>query len=310
MHPRHRLTIACLLAGLLLACTTGPPQPRPPEHVRRNTYYMNKGVRLYNKGCFGRALIYFQRAHRRYTAVDDLEGVCLCLNNIADIYMRTRKLDDALLVYDDAIEVAGHLNDTAWQVRAMGNKAAALIELDRLTEADLVLDQADAVGASGVHPALRLKTRALLQIKRGDLLQARKLLKKALAEADSTQEANLSSVYYAMGHIGLLQNDPDDAVEQFERALHLDQKTASYWDIASDLAALGRSHARMEDHAQAVHYFKRSAKIYALLQAVMQTESIVVELQRSAVQADLDPQATLHWVDQWLSVENNADLCK
>lgn len=310
MHPLSRCLIAVLTGVLMAACAGGPPQPQVPRHVRQATYYLNKGIDLFNKGCYPRALDYFQNAHQRYTAMDDQAGVAMSLNNIADIYFRIGDMQSALRVYDDAAEVNRSQGDTAGEVRALSNRAAALIDMDRLDEAARTLDQADDLATDDEHEALRLKTRALLLIRQNDLDKARSLLARALAASRGEDGPMASSIHYAIGHVTLLSGQPEGAVRSFEKALALDQEANAYFDIASDLSALGQCHAAMGDHATAVNLFKRSAKIFALLKAERETADVVDRLERSAANTDADLDATRHWVAQWLTHENKADLCR
>lgn len=308
MHP-HRHAIIVILTLLCLACAAATPQPRLPETIRKNTYYTNKGAALFNKGCHRRALDYFQSAHQRYTAADNQEKVAETLTGIGDIYYRIGDMPSALRVYDDAIEVYQNLADDAGTVRALSNKAAALIALDRLDEAAAVLDRADALGQERTQAALRLKTRALLLIRQNQMEPARALLDQALASVAADEETIRSSIYFALGHIALLDNRPGPAKDQYNEALRIDRATGAYHDTARDLEAIATCHVRLGDPAAAVHYFKRSAKIFALLHENQRAESALAQLETSAAHADIDIQATMYWVRQWLEDPAEADLC-
>lgn len=309
MHP-HRYAIIVILTTLCLACATAPHQAGLPESIRKNTYYTNKGTALFNKGCHQSALDYFQSVHQRYTAADNQEKVAETLTGIGDIYYRLGDMPSALRVYDDAIEVYQNLADDTGTVRALSNKAAALIALDRLDDAAAVLDRADALGQERTQAALRLKTRALLLIRQNRMEPARALLDQALASVTTDEESLRSSVYFALGHIALLDNRPGPAKDQYNEALRIDRATGAYHDTARDLEAIGTCHARLGNYRAAVHYFKRSAKIFALLHENQRAESALAQLETSAAHTDIDIQATVYWVRQWLGDPNGADLCQ
>ncbi len=309
MHPIFRCLIAIVTGAFISACAAGPPQPDVPSDVRRGTYYLNKGIDLFNKGCFPRSLHYLENAHQSYTAMDDQAGVALCLNSIADIYFRSGNLADALLVYDDAVAINQSLGDTAGEVRALSNKAAALIAMDRLEEAKATLALADSADNSS-HAALLLKTRALLAIRQNDPKKAHSLLNKALRAAKSADSSIISSIHYSLGHLKLLDNQPKAAAREFDIALKSDRDASAYFDIAGDLAALGRCHAAMGDYTAAVDHFKRSAKIYALLKAEDQLDEVVSMLKQRASHTDIYQTANLHWVSQWSTAAKRANLCR
>lgn len=307
LKPKFQSALAAGLVALCLACAAGPPQPRSPEHIRKSVYYTNKAVQLFNKGCYAHALDYFQEAHQRYTAADNLEGVAHSLNSMADLYYRLDDMQSAVLVYNDAISVYQTLKDRPALARTLSNKAAALISLGKLDEAREVLDQADAL--DGDHSALRLKTRALLKIKQKEFQQAQSLLIEALAAADKTNNPIVSSIHYALGHVALMKNQPAQAREEFTKALDIDRNAAAYDDIARDLGALGTCYVLEENPVEAVNYFKRSAKIYALLKNRRKTDEMTAQLKQSAARSGQDIQATLHWITQWMEESKGADLC-
>jgi tetratricopeptide (TPR) repeat protein len=291
-----------------LSCAAAPAKPRLPEGTRKSIYYTNRGTALFNKGCHRRALDYFQSAHQRYTAADNLENVAETLIGIGDIYYRLGDMPSALHVYDDAAEIYQSLADHPGTALALSDKAAALIALERLDDASATLDRADALPAEP-RAALRLKTRALLLIRQNRAAEARTMLEKALTAVASGEEAIQSGIYFALGHLDLADNQPAAARPNFAKALRIDRLMGASHDIARDLEALGTCDMRLNDHRAAVHHFKRSAKIFALLQEKHRTENVLAQLETSATQAGVDIQATSHWVQQWLTDAGGVDLC-
>jgi len=303
-----RTAVIILTVLSCLACASAPAKPRLPEGTRKSIYYTNRGTALFNKGCHRRALDYFQSAHRRYTAGDNLEKVAETLIGIGDIYYRLGDTPSALHVYDDALEVYQGLGDSSGTALSFSNKAAALIALDRLDDAAAALAEAEAL-PTAPQAALRLKTRALLLIRQNRPAEARAQLEEGLRAVASGEEAIQSGIYFALGHLDLTENQATAAKEHFSEALRIDRLIGAYHDMARDLEALGTCDAHLGDHRTAVHHFKRSTKIFALLQEKQRAESVLSQLEASAAQTNVDIQATAHWVQQWLADPAGADLC-
>jgi tetratricopeptide (TPR) repeat protein len=309
MKPKALLLLVIGLAAISVCCAGGPAPARAPEHARQGVYYGNQGADLFNKGCYARALDYFQEAHQRYTAADDLAGVAHSLTNIADLYYRMGDMPSALLVYDDAIAVYQNLEGDTGLVPVLSNKAATLIALGRMQEAAVLLDQADRLDPGNSQAALRLKTRALWHIQKKEYAAAERFLSQAEASDDEAPAAIRGGIYFARGHVALMENRMDPAKQALTQALEIDREAAAYFDIARDLEALGRCSVAQKDHVQAVDYFKRSAKIFALLRNRPKADETTAQLKQSAAQANMDIQATLHWITQWLEDGKGADLC-
>jgi|GEM_PF-1253606 len=305
----HRIAGIMLIGILLPACAgSPPPSVSMPEDIRETTYYARKAVKLFRKGCYAGALDYFQDAHERYAAADQLEGVAHSLNGIADIYHRWGEIQSAVKVYDDVIEIYQSLDDSQGVIQVLCNKSAALIALDRLETAAEILRQADALDRSGNQTPIRLRTRALLSIRKNEPQLAREQLDQALAAAEADQPMQ-SSIFYAKGHVELTADRPAQAKVFFGQALHLDRAAGAYHDIARDLQSLGTCHARLGDHRQALNHFKRSAKIFALLKDQRRATEVIEQLEKSARRAGADIQTTLQWIHQWMLNPNDGQIC-
>lgn len=298
-----------MMVGALFTACAGAPQPSPATEEHRDaSRYAREGVRLFKRGCYANALGAFQDAHERYTAADQMEGVAQSLNGIADIYYRWGDMESAVSVYNDVIEIDESLRDLPGTIQAMCNKAAALIAMDRLETAAAVLKRADSRDPKNRHAALRLRTRALLAIKERAPQRAMTLLDQALTSAGS-DESLLSGIYFTMGYVDLKNDRPEQAKSYFARALELDRAAGAHHDIARDLEGLGTCSARLGDPRMALNFFKRSAKIYALLKDNRRAGELVPALEKSARLAGVDVAATLNWIEQWMLNPGGAALC-
>lgn len=310
MHTLRIVTLVVTVT-ICLACSSGPLPERSPLHLRQSIRHLNKGTQLYTRGCYPHALRQFRQAHERYMAADHLPGTAASLNSLANTYFRLNDIPGALVIYDEAIEIYGLLNDRAGQVRAMTNKSAALIAGGQFEIAVTVLDQADKLAANKeLLAGLRLKTRAILLMHRGEHPAAQGLLAQALAATPPNAHAQLAGVEYSLGHSLLNSRRPAQAIVHFNAALEADREIGAYNGIAQDLAALGDCRARMGQHGQAVSYYKRSMQQFALLQEVSRMEQVRAKLEESARYAGADIQAALQWVARWRAEEREANLCR
>jgi tetratricopeptide (TPR) repeat protein len=312
MHKSFfRFMLAALWFVSLYACAGGGPvTERQPKDIRNSIRYQNKGVDQYTKGCYRLALERFMESHERFCATDDLEGEAYSLNSIANTYHLLGDIDSALLVYDDALEIYDIISDSKGLTRVLTGKASALIDTGRLDDAGAVLDQADN-RAKGVLAPLRLLTRARLAMARQETEKARTLLTSALQRSGGEDDPVVrSGIYYAMAHLQLETGDPNLADTSLKKALSIDRQEGAYHNIAKDLELLGLCQVRLGNQRQAVTYFKRSVKIFALLQDSQRTRDVVKQLEQVAAAAKVDIQATLHWIDQWLAGKTESHFCR
>jgi tetratricopeptide (TPR) repeat protein len=296
---------------MVLACAGGQPPQQIPKDLRKSTRYLNKGVILYNRGCYPRALAFFNESHERYTVADNLQGIANSLLSIANIYYQLEDVDSALLVYKEAIETYQALADKGGQAKAWANYAAALIKARHLDQAAEALDHADDLARTDPKlVALRFKNRALLLIVQGKEDEAEKMLKQALKNAADGEPATVAGLYYTLGQLELNLERPERAAPHLFKALNLDRTAGAYYGIARDLAALGVCHALMGRLPEAINFQKRSAKIFALIQNPQKAQKVLEQLEENAESTQTDIQATIHWINQWMAGQVEANLCR
>ena len=313
MRP-YRFLIIALIMTLCLACAAGPAPEKAPADIHQGVRHLNKGTAYYIKGCYSKALQHIQEAHERFVATDHLQGTADSLNTMANIYFRMDDFNSALALYDESIALFRQLGDTVGQVRPLTNKAAALVAAKRTNEAERTLELADmAAGDRNVLPALRLKTRALLFIEQDQTGKAEKLLTRSLRFVSTQDRALLADIHYTLGHALLADGRPEQAIDHLEIALEQDRTAGAYFQIGMDLAALGACFQHMEQYADAIDRFKRSLKIFALMEAPHKVSEVLPGLKASAEKSgDPDPavQATLKWAELWLAGHREANLCR
>jgi len=306
-----RPPILVVTAFICLACASGPPPEKAPKDIHQSVRNLNKGTSYYIKGCYPKAIQHIQKAHERFAVADDLQGTADSLNTMANIYYRLGDFKSALAIYDETVELFKQLEDQTGQIRALTNKSAALIAVLRLDEATQVLDQADGLArATGILTGLRLKTRAMLLMAQNDAKGAESLLPRALRAAPQTDHALLADIHYTLAKLLVTTQRPQQAVPHIESALKFDRAAGAYFSIGLDLEALGACYENMTRYAEAVNYYKRSLKIFALLDAPQRVKWVLPRLETSASKAGLNLQTTLRWTEQWLAGQREASLCR
>jgi tetratricopeptide (TPR) repeat protein len=306
-----RSVFLIITAFVCLACASAPAPQKASTDIHQGIRHLNQGAADYNKGCYLKALEHIQESHERFALVDDLPGSAGSLNTLANIYYRLGDYRSALLVYDEAIALFKQLDQRTGQTRALANKSAALIAAGRLEEASRTLDRADEISkGSHILESLRLKTRALLRIARDDSQGAEELLVAALKAASQSDRELLADIHYTLSRLKLTLHRPQEAVSHLQIALKLDRAAGAYFSIGLDLAALGSCYENLADYAEAVNYYKRSMKIFALLEAHRKVQWVRSRLESSADKAGLNLESILHWTEQWISGRNQSGLCR
>lgn len=307
----HRTVLIITTAYVCLACASTPAPKRVSEDIHQGIRYLNQGAAEYQKGCYLKALQHIQESHERFALVDDLPGSAASLNTLANIYYRLGDYRSALLVYDEAIALFEQLDQRSGLARAMANKSAVLIAAGSLDEASRTLDRADEISkGSHILESLRLKTRALLCISRGDPQGADALLAAALEAASQSEREFLADIHYTLAQHKLTIQRPQEALSHLRSALKLDRAASAHFSIGLDLAAIGSCHENLADYTEAVNYYKRSLKIFAMLEAHPKVQWVRARLESCAEKADLNLEAILHWTEQWASGRNAAGLCR
>ncbi|MCP4746592.1 MAG: tetratricopeptide repeat protein [Desulfobacteraceae bacterium] len=310
----YRMLFVCIITTVFIGCSSSPPINRSAKFIRNSTRLLNKGVAKYNKGCFSSALKDFKKAHERYTAADDLPGAANSLNSIANTYFRLEDNKSALAVFDETIELYENLDFTTQEIKARTNKAAVLISNGQFNEAEDILKQIiESPYTQGKNVKLLvLKTQALLAIARKDFDQAEVLLRQALkrAQLQKTEPAIMSAIHYVMAGMLMDTNRAEKAPPHLTKALELDRSAEAYFDMARDLQRLGKCHVLMKEDKLAVFYYKRSAKIFALLQDGPRTKEVVQQMELCATRAEAPIKTTLFWASQWLQGNTEASICR
>ncbi len=255
------------LCGFIFGCA-GVKQTK--KTINRDsiagTKEIQKGITWYRKGCFTRAYFHFTKANELYTAADSLIGAAISLNNMGNVYRIQGEAAQALLFYDEALDLFATAGDTANQVQALSNKAAALIATGQFNEAEKALKDASAFQKKSTSSYIPLLiNKGVLHTKKMEFEEAEKVLKSALRKADPSNSSEFAAINFAMGNLKLAFAKTNEAEQYFLTALKADKTTGYYKGMADGLFALGEIANEMGEYAKASGFLKRSAKIYALI---------------------------------------------
>lgn len=291
-----------VLSLFLFACASGTPQKQSPRHVSSGAREMQKGLEWYQKGCYEKSLEYLFRAYDLYSASDVSDGVAMSLNNIGTILRIMGEYEKAISFLDESYAIYSGLNNQEGALRALSNKSAALIDAGALDEAEQVLraamQQLPSAGNKSLLTPL-LQNQGVLLTKRESFDAAEEVLVTCLNQADSLDPAGLASLHFAFGNLMLKTNRPSEAIVWFEKALSIDRELGFYDGMADDLFSMGEAHLKLGQEHEAVAAWKRSAKIYALIDQATELQKTMKHLRETAQKAGVDISVTESFVERW-----------
>jgi len=294
---------------LVLACG-GAPVNLTPEVSHPAMQHLQKGVGLYQRGCFQASLDAFTKAHELFTAADLLPGVAMSLNNIGNVYRYIGDSPSALLFFEEAYEIYIRLDDRDGAIQALSNKAAVLIQNDRLDAAENTLNAAETMArASGKIVAHVLNNKGILLMRRQQYDAAEFILQEALGATATENLHGSATIYSSLGNLMAEKADYETARKLYEKALDLDRQSGFHPGLADNLKAIGKVCRQQGLYAQTTDYLQRSVKIYAILGNREQVKDIMTMLEESAARANIDLTMTRHFVHKWSNGQISGHPC-
>ena len=297
----------CLVALIVLSlaffsCAMGKPEKHIPRHLSTGGKQMQKGLAWYHKGCYRKSLEYFFRAYELYSASDMLDGVAMSLNNLGTIYRITGNYEEALLFFDEAHVLYSDSNNQQGAVKTLSNKAAVLIHMGSLDKAEQVIEEAlqglpEKTNKGLLIPVLQNK--GVLLTKRGKYKAAEEVFSNCLSQTNKLDPMAKASLHFAFGNLMLETGKPADAIASFEKALSIDRELGFYKGMADDLLSMGQAYVKLGKDEQAAKSFKRSVKIFALIDQAGQVRETMKYLKQAAQRAGVDISVTEAFVDRW-----------
>ncbi len=285
-------------AVAVTACGGGKPVKVTPPHLEAGTEQIIEGSTSYKKGCYKQAFEHFFRSHELYTASNQMEGVAMSLNNLGTVYRATGDPESALACFDKTIEIYRDLGSEAGEMQALCNKAAVLVDLGWLDQAEAILDDvAKRPGGSSFLPLLN--NRGVLLTKKKAYADAEKVLTEAL-KAAGPDSSSLATVNSALGNLMIETKRYKDAVAFFEAALRADREEGFYRGMADNLRGIGRAYLEIGERAKAVKYWEQSAKIYAVLGLGTEAGRTMADIKAAVPGTGIDIRITELFVKRWL----------
>ena len=305
-------TFVILIAVLFLfGCAGGNAAKKKPEHIISGMKEIKKGNTWYQKGCYKRSLEYFFRAHELFAASDQLDGVAMSMNNVGNIYRIMEDIDSSLLFFEESISIYQDTRNYTGLIQALSNKAAVLIDSDRLEEAAGVLKSAEDIAQKNSISTNHLLNKwGILFIRQKEYSRAEKILNSALANTDPADHSEYATVNFALGTLMRETGRYEKAVYFFKAALDTDRLSGFHKGIADDLSAIGDINFSQGKYEPAVNYFQRSIKIYALIENRNKVSEIMGPLVKAAEKAGLDISITEYFVKNWLEGKAFESPCK
>ncbi len=251
-----------------------------------------------------------------YTAIQALPIVlfiALITGSMIVIQLTRQFGEEAVSFFDESVATYSDLNDQEGVVKALSNKAATLIRTGKLDKAELVLEEAMQVLPAGSNERLLipvLQNRGVLLTKRGSYEDAEKVLDRCLNQARSLDPMGMASLHFAYGNLMLKTGRSTDAIGSFEKALSIDRELGFHRGIADDLFSIGQAYVKLGQDEKAVRSWKRSAKVFALIDQPHELHETMNHLREAAQKAGVDISVTEAFVERWHDGELYESPCR
>ena len=303
--------MAALMVFAVVACAGGNTQVKEPDPLEPARKELHKGIAYYQKGCYHKALPHLLRSHEQFTAYDYLPGIAMSLNNIGNVYGKLGDPESALLFFESSQAIYRDLHDIDGSVQALSNKAAVLVKINKLDDAEVTLEKGQKLldNTNGSNPLL-LNNWGVLLTRKKAYAEAEKMLMAALEASEPDNYPQAASIHFSLGNLMSATSRYDEGLDHFRKALDNDRRACFHQGIADDLAAIGALYQREGEHTAAAAHFQRSIKIYALLGDEKQALTIMKMLETSAREANVDIAVTRHFIGQWARGEILENPCK
>ena len=296
---RYIYTLLLVMLLMVFSCGGGSVKEDPTQ-THPAMKQLQKGIAWYQRGCFQESLEALTKAHELFTASDRLPGVAMSLNNIGNVYRYIGDSQSALLFFQEAYEIYSRLDNPEGVIQALSNQAAILIQNNRLDEAAAIIQTTEEMAASaGKTLAHVLNNKGILLTRQHEYDDAETVLLQALEATASENVLTHATVYSSLGNLKFGKNEYEKALEFYQKALFFDRQSEFHPGLADNLNAVGNTYYQLGEYAQAVAFFQRSIKIYALFGNSDQVTRIMTLLEETATHSNTDLTLTRHFVDKW-----------
>ncbi|HEY62406.1 MAG TPA: tetratricopeptide repeat protein [Anaerolineae bacterium] len=207
----------------------------------------------------------YQQALLEAEKVGDFKEICQAKANLSLAFYSTGKLDEALRIIDEAIEIAEQENDKTSLASYLGKRGVILFESDDFIKAQecflRVLDFAEEIG-NNAYKCDALGNLGLILASTGDPAGSMEKLNEALSVArqmgDSSRElTQLGNV----GHTYLQVANIEDAIKTYTLAVQIAKKIGDRKSEAGYLNNLGVLYNNISQYDSLIKVFEQVLKI-------------------------------------------------
>ncbi|CAN2041517.1 conserved hypothetical protein [Candidatus Magnetomoraceae bacterium gMMP-15] len=267
---------------------------------------INKGSAYYKKGCYQNAIEHFFRAYELFTLSDMPESAAMTLNNIGSVYRALGDHEKAVMFFDEAFYIYNNLKKQSGIIQALSNKAAALIDLNLLNEAEKLIEKAQKTDKNFVP---LLNNSGILLTRKKEFKQAEIIFKKALSKISSENFYETAMVHSSLGSLFMKTEQIEEALNHFEKALDADRILGFHSGMADDLENMAQASLLLGKTAEAVNYWKRSIKLYSLLGWNKKVNTSMEKWEKIANQAGIDISLIKFFTDLWFKNKSLEMIC-
>jgi len=210
--------------------------------------------------------------------------------------------------FDEALAIHAETKDSQAALQTLSNKAAALIGADQLDRAETLIAEAESRTTTPFLPLLINK--GILLIRKEAYPQAQSILEEALARVERQDQASQAKINFSLGRIMNVTGDTQGAIEYFSRALDNDRSVGFHRGMAEDLTRLGDAFLKQGTPKEALKYYKRAVKMYALIGDRSNVSRLMDKLKQVAESTGADIRLTAHFVKIWLEDKTFQGPCR
>jgi len=307
---KHAAYFLIGIITFLTACSGARPAPDTSAAQKAGHRETAKGNEWFRKGCHRHAWESFLRAHRHFILAGDPAGEAMALNNMGTVYRATGDISGALAFFDEAVAIHRQLPEDSGLLQSLSNRAAALIDGNRLEEAAEFIASAQQIADRLKIPFSPLRVnQGIYYRKKGDFEAAKKSFETAVQTAEPRNFGQIATAQSALGSLLLDKDQTKAALPHLAAALEADRASGNFQGIADDLAAMGNAYLRQGDIIQGVDYLKRGLLSHAALGDKKQVETILVTLEKICREADCRLEGIRHLATQYLEGPLSQGLC-
>jgi diguanylate cyclase (GGDEF)-like protein len=249
------------------------------------------------------AVKYLQRTHELNRLMNDVQGLLVSLINSGVLYNQLGRDEEAIVVYDEALERARGLSDEIRETTILGNMGSSFANLSRFDEAERTLRQ--ALELCEVHGLIDFKADNLINLgeslgflKRFD--EALETLNEALILLEKLgKRERMVDCLWQRGIIQLETQNLDQAFETLHQALGQAQSLGLRPFEAKIQRTLSDAFERSGDFDQALVYFKR----FFDLERIMKDENMEQRLRVFSAQHEVEKLRTEAEIQRLRNVE-------